>query len=51
MPRIRLAPQLSSITLDHVLSGATCEPIGLADFEAYLMYRVCVFIDAVWYMY
>ena len=38
--RLRLAPQLSSITLDNVLSGDTCEPISLADFEAYLMYKV-----------
>ena len=40
MPRIRLAPQLSEITLDHILSGETCEPISLADFEAYLTYKV-----------
>ena len=38
--RLRLAPQLSSITLDNILSGDTCEPISLTDFEAYLTYKV-----------
>ena len=38
-PRIRLAPQLSSISLDDILSGETCEPISLADFESYLMFK------------
>ncbi|KIP10419.1 hypothetical protein PHLGIDRAFT_125613 [Phlebiopsis gigantea 11061_1 CR5-6] len=38
-PRIRLAPQLSSITLDDILSGETCEPIALADFESYLLFK------------
>lgn len=37
--RIRLAPQLSSITLDDVLSGDTCAPIGLANFETYLAHK------------
>lgn len=38
-PRLRLKPQLSSIQLDDVLSGETCEPISLADFESYLMHK------------
>lgn len=38
-PRIRLAAPLSTITLDDVLSGDTCPPIGLADFEAYLAHK------------
>lgn len=39
LPRVRLVPQLSSIQLDDVLSGETCEPISLADFESYLMHK------------
>lgn len=38
-PRIRLPSVLSSISLDDVLSGHTCEPISLAEFEAYLQYK------------
>ncbi|KAJ3487245.1 hypothetical protein NLI96_g3678 [Meripilus lineatus] len=30
---------LSDITLDNILSGETCEPISLADFETYLGYK------------
>ena len=38
-PRIRLPSVLSSISLDDILSGDTCEPISLADFELYLQYK------------
>ncbi|KAI0080786.1 hypothetical protein K474DRAFT_1657268 [Panus rudis PR-1116 ss-1] len=30
---------LAAITLDHVLTGETCEPISLSDFETYLEYK------------
>ncbi|KAK7696139.1 hypothetical protein QCA50_000789 [Cerrena zonata] len=30
---------LADITLDHVLSGDTCEPISLSDFETYLEHK------------
>lgn len=36
MRRPRLSSHLAGITLDDVLTGDTCEPISLGDFEAYL---------------
>ncbi|TCD61330.1 hypothetical protein EIP91_008591 [Steccherinum ochraceum] len=30
---------LTSITLDEIISGHTCDPIALADFEAYLQHK------------
>ncbi|THH31920.1 hypothetical protein EUX98_g2278 [Antrodiella citrinella] len=38
MPWFEPSP-LTTITLDQVISGHTCEPITLADFEAYLEYQ------------
>lgn len=37
--RMRLAPPRPAITLDDVLAGDTCAPVGLADFEAYLQHK------------
>ncbi|KAI0940206.1 hypothetical protein AcV5_001377 [Taiwanofungus camphoratus] len=34
--KLNVNSQLTGITLAHVLSGDTCSPIGLSDFEAYL---------------
>ncbi|CAL1700094.1 unnamed protein product [Somion occarium] len=34
----RVSP-LDSVTLDHVISGDTCAPISLPDFEAYLAHK------------
>ncbi|KZT29452.1 hypothetical protein NEOLEDRAFT_1128211 [Neolentinus lepideus HHB14362 ss-1] len=36
--KLNLSPHLRDIRLANVLSGKTCTPIGLADFEAYLAY-------------
>ncbi|EKM59968.1 uncharacterized protein PHACADRAFT_250790 [Phanerochaete carnosa HHB-10118-sp] len=38
-PWIHLTPALSAIALDDILSGNTCQPIGLADFESYLEHK------------
>ncbi|GJE87465.1 regulator of G protein signalling domain-containing protein [Phanerochaete sordida] len=38
-PRIRLSAPLSTLSLDDVLSGDTCAPISLPDFDAYLAHR------------
>lgn len=36
--KLNLSPQLRDIRLANVLSGNTCTPIGLPDFEAYLAF-------------
>ncbi|KAI0687408.1 hypothetical protein BC835DRAFT_1419885 [Cytidiella melzeri] len=35
----KLSGPLAKVTIDDILSGATCNPISIADFESFLLYK------------